>query len=477
MQTILNGPHLARAVAPTPPSRAQRARLTCPCGRCLSGRGSRGQQPPGGSSLRKSFHTLPGAALGVTGVMKGTILIAGILLSFAFTTVQGRCETGDQPDTPAVTLDDGVNFIAADGQSKLTVQGWIMVDAAILDGESDVKNYVGDPLDDDIELREARLMLNATLFDFIDGVFEYNFSDAEPNFKDVYIGISEIPYLGKVKLGHMKEPFSLEELTSLSHITFMERGLPNAFAPGRNLGFQIQNNAMDQRLTWAIGGFLELTDLDEGYDEDKLFDVAARVTGLPLWEEEGRRLLHLGISYLHTSAEEGASITYKASPESYLAEVSFVDTGPIASDDADIINPEMAIVYGPFSLQAEYMHAFVDDADGSNPHFSGYYIFGSYFLTGEHRRYEKKKAIFGRVKPLADFNPFKGGWGALEIALRYSFIDLEDGTLRNEDLEDWTLGLNWYFNKHIKLMGNYIYSHLDDVGDSNILQTRLQIYF
>ena len=82
-----------------------------------------------------------------------------------------------------------------------------------------------------------------------------------------------------------------------------------------------------------------------------------------------------------------------------------VDTGDIPADDADLINPEVALVYGPFSLQGEYFYATLDNDEDFD--FSGFYAFASYFLTGESRKYSASKGYFGRVKPKENFTRLK----------------------------------------------------------------------
>jgi len=135
------------------------------------------------------------------------------------------------------------------------------------------------------------------------------------------------------------------------------------------------------------------------------------------------------------------------------------------------------LVYGPFSVQGEYMMADVDGKDGSSsPTFDGFYIQGSYFLTGEHRKYSTSNGAFNRGKPKENF-AFGKGPGAWEVAARYSQIDLSDSGISGGKLKDITVGLNWYLNPNMRLMWNYVRSKLDGVGNSNLALMRFQIDF
>jgi phosphate-selective porin OprO/OprP len=79
--------------------------------------------------------------------------------------------------------------------------------------------------------------------------------------------MKNIPVVGELLVGHMKEPFSLEELTSDKYITFMERSLPTgAFAPRRNSGISASNAVLDKRMTWGVGAFYGDTDDDGDSD-------------------------------------------------------------------------------------------------------------------------------------------------------------------------------------------------------------------
>ena len=87
----------------------------------------------------------------------------------------------------------------------------------------------------------------------------------DADFKDVYMQLKNVPYIGNIKVGHFKEPFSMEELTSSKYITFLERALPNAFAPSRNTGIQLHDTLLDGRMTYAVGIFKDVNSYGDGH--------------------------------------------------------------------------------------------------------------------------------------------------------------------------------------------------------------------
>jgi len=120
-------------------------------------------------------------------------------------------------------------------------------------------------------------------------------------------------------------------------------------------------------------------------------------------------------------------------PESNLAQI-LVDTGEFAADNELRLGLEAAQVWGPLSLQSEFMVSEVE-AKGSagDPTFPAFYFMGSYILTGEHRLYRKNVGAFGRVHP-------ETRGGAWELMGRYSDLDLDSEDITGGVLHDWTPG-------------------------------------
>ena len=129
--------------------------------------------------------------------------------------------------------------------------------------------------------RRARLALLGE-YEQIDYIIEMDFAnrginsainskDQSTAFKDVYIQVRDLPVIGNVRVGHFKECFGLEQLTSDNYTTFMERSLDDegAFVPGRNDGIMAYNWTENQRATWAIGAFTNQT----GYDQPPTFHL------------------------------------------------------------------------------------------------------------------------------------------------------------------------------------------------------------
>ena len=118
-------------------------------------------------------------------------------------------------------------------------------------------------------------------------------------------------------------------------------------------------------MTWTTGAFRETNDQGFGFSNQQLYNITARVTGVLWYEEEGRRLLHLGFGYSHKFRHRD-DVSFSQKPESRLFAVQLVNTGNINSDGVDLIDPELAVVYGPWAINAEYMRAFVAQNDSPN---------------------------------------------------------------------------------------------------------------
>jgi phosphate-selective porin OprO/OprP len=281
--------------------------------------------------------------------------------------------------------------------------------------------------------------------------------------------------VGQVRVGHFKEAFSLEELTSSKYITFMERSLPVlAFTPRRNTGIALANTAFDKRMTWAVGGFKIVGDDAEAFSNQSGYDVTGRVTGLPLYQKEGRRLIHLGLGYSHEFNSD--VVDFDAKPEANAAD-PLVFTPDIQTNGTDKLGFEFASVLGPLSVQAELIPAWVDQDGGPNLTFWGTYGTVSWFVTGEHRPYDTRYGAFDRVKPRNRFSLKEGTWGALELAARYSYLDLNDENVRGGVQSNTTLGANWYLYSNLRLMLNWVHAHRNGAGSEDIVQARVSMDF
>jgi phosphate-selective porin OprO/OprP len=378
-----------------------------------------------------------------------------------------------KPGSLSLFWKDGIRMESGDGAFKLKLGGRLQNDWAVLAPQDDVKDAIPGSNGTGTEFRRARLQLAGTIYERFGFKFEYDFADGEVAFKDTFIEMLDLPYVGLFRVGHFKEPLSLEELTSDSYTTFMERALPNAFAPSRNTGFMVQNAPLEQRMTWAAGAFRLTDDAGNGFSSDPLYDLTARVTGLPWYEEGGRHLLHLGVGVSQQFRDEQA-VSFSQRPEAHLAP-RFVDTGSLPADCFQIVNPELALVYGPFSFQTEYNQVFVNGAQGvDDVDFYGVYAQVSWFLTGESRPYKTAEGIFDRVIPKHNFD-MEGGHGAWELAARFSRLDLDDGGVDGGTLNDATFGVNWYLNPNMRITFNYVAGRLEDVGWTHQFESRFQI--
>ncbi len=384
---------------------------------------------------------------------------------------------------------------------RFNLTGQIQADQIYFGQDEVSRESVGD-LQDGAQFRRLRIGARGTAFE----VFEYSlgvdFALAyNPSYLDNYIEWRDLPWLQHVRVGHYFEPFSLERVTQNRNNTFMERSLVDTFAPARNMGIMTYGNTEDELATWAIGTFRTNSDNTGNDSFDSGQALTMRGTWLPFWDDasDGRYYLHLGAAYSWRDTAQN-QVRFRNTPEMRKQQPSdilgpikkppsnyqngqpspfapiFVDTGNIKADNFQLFDPEFALILGPLSLQSEYAFAMVDQIGGPPLFFNGYMAQVSYFLTGEHRPYERKLGIHGRLQPFEDFfrvrtksQGIQTGLGAWEVAARFSNIVLNDKNIQGNNLTDFTVGLNWYLNPYTRWKFNYVRAFLEDTRFGNSL--------
>lgn len=344
------------------------------------------------------------------------------------------------------------------------LRGRLHVDAATFDDDAT-------PIDKDVEIRRLRLGLGARLFrDWRSGVMIELKPGTSTWLKDAWVGYSGFER-SRIQVGVRNVPLGMEAATSSNDITFLERSLANALSPDSLTGLNLETHGD----FWSarLGGFFDAfgqEERDKHSTEGPL--VLGRVTVAPYRDAE--RVLHLGVSSFYRGVRGKNRYRLRSRPESSLAPFLF-STGRLSSvDDAWAFGIEVAGAIGPISIQGEYLRTKLWRDNGRrNPSFYGAYVEASWFPTGESRPYRVQRGAFDGVEP-------RRRWGAVQLAVRWSTLDLVDSGVEGGEANDLSLGLNWYLSKNLRIMFNYVRVHGRRSGDlrsddPRIFQARLQL--
>jgi phosphate-selective porin OprO and OprP len=391
---------------------------------------------------------------------------------------------------------------------SVTVSGVFQADAVWFNQTDESRDQYGS-IESGADFRRARLAAKGSVTEEMNYFMQMDFAFfGRPTFTDVWVEQTKVPYLGNVRVGQWKQPFSLEVVSSFRYTTFMERSsLFQPFTPFRHLGVGFYDHSDDLNSTWAASYFRTGQDQFGGsLSTDGGNGLSARGTHL-LWYcgDRGQEHLHVGAGYFMNSPPRGVA-RFRSIPELFVSEFApaigsagtsgqalpgvfngtpfFVDTGAISDvDGIHTFGLESLWVQGPISFQSEAMAAVVDQAAPGGT-LTGAYGQVGYFLTGEHRPYDRKSGAIDRVVPFSTVG--KNGIGAWEVAGRLSHINLNDGGIQGGAMTDMTAGLNWYLNPYCKWVFNYIHSWVEDrpvVGtdtrnsQTDIFGTRVQVDF
>jgi phosphate-selective porin OprO/OprP len=196
------------------------------------------------------------------------------------------------------------------------------------------------------------------------------------------------------------------------------------------------------------------------------------------------------------------TLTLSDRPELRIDPTVLLNTGTIANvSNAEVYSLEAAAGWGSLFFQGEYFWYRINrevpsNASPSPPSsalsFNGGYAEASWTITGESRAYNPATGAYGRIVPKNPVNPSGTGWGAWELAGRYSVMNLDDqlgniAGIAGGQQTIYTAGLNWYVNNNIMFKLNYLHGTFEKqfsaLSNANVganfdaLAGRMQIAF
>lgn len=294
------------------------------------------------------------------------------------------------------------------------------------------------------EVRRARLGAEGNMPGGFGYKFEVDFAQNDVAITDAFLSYRDKGL--KVTVGQHNNFQSLEELTSSNYSSFIERAaFTDAFGFERRVGVSLQ---------YAAGDVL----MQGGLFSDNIDDLPGKS-----WSADGRLVfmpklgetrLHLGGSvHIADLGETATEVRYRQRPLVHFTGQRFVDTGILIAERELGYGLEAAAIRGRFHAAGEaYWHKVRRPMGASDPTFFGGYAEVGYFFTrGDSRGY--KDGMFDRVKPVSPVG--EGGIGAIQLNLRYDYLDLIDAGIIGGKQNGYQVSLVWTPTDYTRFMASY----------------------
>ena len=385
--------------------------------------------------------------------------------------VQAEDAANKAATTPVVGAGpDGFFLRTPDQNFQLKLRAYTQMDG----------RWLNDPKqegDDTFLFRRVRLNFEGTLFQNVDFRVMPDFANSTLTLFDAYVNFKYFPK-AQLQAGKFKPPLGLERLQSATALMFIERAFPTLLVPSRDIGAMVWSELAEGLVTYQLGAFNGVRDGGtQDVDTDDGKDVAARLFFHPFRPLGNEWLDGFGIGISGTwgriDDHSPASFRTTASATNFFAYRGASASFAAVSGDGDRwrYSPQAYWYAGPIGFLAEYVSSEQElrrdplpAGPGGSPLHNlrneAWQVAMSYALTGENASYK------GLI-PARAFAPGEGGWGALEVAARYNEIDFDDDsfdggaasladpTTSATKAQGFTVGLNWYLNRWVKVMANY----------------------
>ena len=395
---------------------------------------------------------------------------------------------------------DGVTWESADKSTMIGLRGRL---------ESDYRQYLGDDAigADTWDIRRAYLAVEGKFYDDIDFRLRMNFADlngptatpctevgtnaggapvctataavATTNTSHFDEGWFNLGWwkAAQIRVGQYKMPFSLEQMTSDVFTDFQERSMGDALVPGKERGIMLHGapfKGFTYGLAFSNGQGRNGNDVNQTVDgKDWIGRAGLNVAELAGWSNS---VMYLGAAYTTGTIPVAAAPTGRTEARG----IQFFRPRDFTGNDVDRTRYalESALAYGPFKVQAEYLHNNFSGTSTAGVDFdrdiNAYYANLTWLITGEKYADNFRGERFARIRPKNNFAPGKTCCGAWEMGLRYSKFDAGDFKSGNpvgtgvipatgtSVADAWTLGVKWIVNPNTRFLLNYIQTKFDN---------------
>jgi len=394
----------------------------------------------------------------------------------------------------------GLTVKSADDNYRLNLRGYAQADGTVYMDDSR-----GDKVADNFSIRRARLTLDGSLFQSVDVRFSPDFAQGNVRLFDAFVDLHYFPW-ASLMAGKMRPPVNgLERQQGAPNLALAERGLTQNLTPARDIGVMLHGElpypgyqaqysmppVFREFFGYQLGVFNGARDganLDSEKDDNKEF--AGRLFSHPFLHSGIGPLQGLGIGIAGSWGQPRKNALNGLKTTGQQTFLNYKD-GVTASGNAYRVTPGAYWYYGPFGALTEYVISSQDLVAGVRSvrqDNRGWQVAASWVMTGEDNSFQA-------IRPARIFDPAAGTWGALQLAARWSELEVDADSFRYGGVfadpaksarkaTEWALGLNWYPNTHIKLMADYAQTYFQggaakgkDREPEKVFQTRFQYQF
>ncbi|MCP3143612.1 OprO/OprP family phosphate-selective porin [Pyxidicoccus xibeiensis] len=358
---------------------------------------------------------------------------------------------------------EGITVSSADKEIQLRLKGYAHADARFFESDADRPGATT------FLLRRARPIVEGTFFKKVDFRIMPDFGGGTATVQDAFVEFKPLKQL-RLRAGKAKPEVGLERLQSATNIIFVERALPTNLVPNRDVGLQLGGELAEGVLSYSLGAYNGTPDgasVDTNLDDS--FDLVARVFAHPFKATPIGALKKLGVGVSATSGQQFGSPTATGlAPLRTAGQQTFFSyrTGAtaaeavIASGDHVRFSPQGYFYFGPLGVLAEYVSSAQEVSRGGDRarlRHTSWQATASYVLIGGEADYKG-------VRPVAPFSTAGAGWGAVELAARYSALSVDpdsfslyaDPERSAREAKEWGLAANWYLSSNVRVAASYV---------------------